>query len=72
SLPIEVAGPNPAPPEETQVKDQIPDASREPARTQGGDAERGIAAMGGNPDAALQNLQIGGRALGSSDVFNGR
>ena len=51
SLPVEDAGLNPAPLEETQVKDQIPNASGESTGSEGGDTGREIAAMRGNPHA---------------------
>ncbi len=66
---VEEPGPNPAPPEETQAKDLVPNENGESAQAQAGDAGREIAAKGENPDAAHQNLQTGGKASMPSDAF---
>ena len=60
---------NPAPPEETQAKDQIPNADGESAQAQAGHAGREIAAGSENPIEDAQNPQTGGKALRPSDAF---
>jgi general secretion pathway protein A len=66
---FEGSGPNPAPPEQSQAKDLVPNENGESAQAQGGDAGREIPAKGGNPNEDAQNLQTGGKTLRHSDAF---
>ncbi len=64
---IEESGPIPASPEKTQTNDENSNTGQESEQAQAGDDE--IASQSENPTATAQNLQIGGKALGSSNVF---
>jgi len=66
---VEGPGLNPAPSEETQAKDQIPDAKGKAAQGQGRDEGRKIAAESENPGADAQNFQTGGKTSRPSDAF---
>jgi general secretion pathway protein A len=60
---------SPAPPEETQAKDQIPGANGEPTQAERENVDEKISAKGENPNADTQNLQTGGKSLRPSDSF---
>jgi Tfp pilus assembly protein FimV len=60
---------SPAPPEETQAKDQIPGANGESTQAERENVDEKISAKGENPNADTQNLQTGGKSLHSSHSF---
>ena len=60
---------SPAPPEETQAKDQIPGANGESTQAERENVDEKISAKGENPNADTQNLLTGGRSLRHSDSF---
>jgi len=60
---------SPAPPEETQAKDQIPGANGESTQAERENVDEKISAKSENPNADTQNLLTGGRSLRHSDSF---
>ncbi|MGO9313718.1 MAG: AAA family ATPase [Syntrophobacteraceae bacterium] len=61
---------SPAPPEETQAKDQIPGANKESTQAERENVDKEISAKGENPNADTQNLQSEGKSLRPSDAFS--
>ncbi|MGA2226651.1 MAG: AAA family ATPase [Syntrophobacteraceae bacterium] len=61
---------SPAPPEETQAKDQISGGNKESTQAERENADEEISAKGENPNADTQNLQSGEKSLRPSDAFS--
>ena len=61
---------SPAPPEETQAKDQISGGNKESTQAERENADEEISAKGENPNADTQYLQSGEKSLRPSDAFS--